>query len=170
MTAYRSPIRQTRDGRYEVRLDPEVRAVLRAAAEQVGDLVTTETGLTRRVYPPAYVAADQEQAESEYQKLVHGALERRHRGCLATLAETATSVTLDREELGQWLSAVETIRLVLGTRLDVSEDMDPPQEDDPSLPEFVLYDLLGLLQETIVDLFARELPEGGVDQVSPGGR
>jgi len=170
VTAYRAPIRPTLDGHYEVLLDPQVRAVLRAAAEQVGDLVTSETELTRRVYPPAYVSIDQTQAENDYQKLVHGALERRHQGCLSTLAATATSVTLDREELGQWLSAVETIRLVLGTRLDVSEDMDPPEDDDPSLPEFVLYDLLGLLQETIVDLFARELPEEGIEGAGPGGR
>ena len=33
---------------------------------------------------------------------------------------------LTESELNAWLSAVGSMRLVLGTRLDVSEDMAPP--------------------------------------------
>ena len=51
--------------------------------------------------------------------------------------------------------------VVLGTRIDVSEDMAEPEGDDPRLPEFALYQLLSVLQEAIIEVLAAELPVDG---------
>ena len=39
---------------------------------------------------------------------------------------TAEAESLSEEEFLAWLDAVGSLRLVLGTRLDVHEDMEPP--------------------------------------------
>jgi hypothetical protein len=53
------------------------------------------------------------------------------------------------------------MRLVLGTRLDVSEDMAPPDPEDPTAPEYALYELLGQLQYLMVEVLAAGLPPEG---------
>ena len=50
---------------------------------------------------------------------------------------------------------------MLGTRLDVSEDMEPPDPEDPTAPEYALYELLGQLQYLMVEVLAAELPDEG---------
>jgi hypothetical protein len=54
------------------------------------------------------------------------------------------------------MGAINDLRLVLGTRLDVSEDMDLDAlaDDDPLTPAFALYGYLGWLQEQIVAALA----------------
>ncbi len=123
--------------------------------------------MTRRLYPPAYVGQDNAKAEAEYRQMVGGVLENHHRQALETLVETADSETLSAEELNAWLAAVGTIRLVLGTRLDVSEDMAEPEGEDPRLPEFALYQLLSVLQEAIIEVLAEDLPVDGAPEGLP---
>ena len=77
------------------------------------------------------------------------------------LAETSNADTLSEPELQAWMSAIGSLRLVLGTRLDVSEDMETPDPDDPSAGEYALYELLGQLQYLMVEVLAAELPEEG---------
>ena len=60
-----------------------------------------------------------------------------------------------------WLSAIGSMRLVLGTRLDVSEDMETPDAEDPTAPEYALYELLGQLQYLMIEVLASELPDQG---------
>ncbi len=117
--------------------------------------------MSRRLYPPAYTARDEERAEQDYRTLVDSALISHHQDAFAVTAATANADILDEAELGAWLSAVGSMRLVLGTRLDVSEDMEPPDPDDPAAPEFALYELLGQLQYIIVEVLAADLPDGG---------
>ena len=162
-----SPIRRQRDGRYRVRLDPAVRALLKSVPEQLLPVLGTDDPMVRRLHPPAYVGDDNAEAEAEYRQLVGGVLENHHRQALDTLIATADADTLSAEELNGWLAAVGSIRLVLGTRLDVSEDMAEPGADDPRLPEFALYQLLSVLQETIIEVLAAELPVDGAPDGLP---
>lgn len=155
------PIRRRRDGRYAVKLDPGVRAVLVTMAEQLAPILSPDEPMTRRLFPPAYPAEEQAGAEQEYRSLVDGALVNRHRQAFAVMAETAQADTLSESELTDWLSAVGSLRLVLGTRLDVSEEMDAPDPDDPSAPEYALYELLGQLQYLMIEVLAAQLPEEG---------
>ena len=161
MTPFAAPIRRRRDGSYAVRLDPTVRAVLRSASQQMVPLLASDDVATRRLFPPAYVGGERAAEEREYRKLVDNALQSHHRHALAVLADTATADTLSSGEINAWLSAVGSMRLVLGTRLDVSEDTTPPPTNDPAAPEHALYDLLGALQEAIISVLASELPREG---------
>ncbi|HWD51807.1 MAG TPA: DUF2017 family protein [Acidimicrobiales bacterium] len=159
--AFASPIRRRRDGRYTVRLPAEVRTMLGSLAEQMSPLIESDDPAVTRLFPPAYIGDDSTDAEKEYRKLVDGALQNHHHQALDILAETVTADTLTADQLSGWLSAIGSMRLVIGTRLDVSEDMPKPAPGDPSESEHAVFDLLGMLQATIVDVLAEELPDEG---------
>ena len=65
---------------------------------------------------------------------------------------TAMNATLTESDLTKWMKAINGIRLVLGTQLDVSEETIAPGDDDPSAPTFALYEYLGYLTENIVQV------------------
>jgi hypothetical protein len=159
-----APIRRRRDGRYAIKLDPGIRAVLATMSEQLSPVLSPDDPMTRRLFPPAYPdQADPaaQNAELEYRNLVDSALVNHHRQAFALVAETADADTLSESELNTWLSAVGSMRLVLGTRLDVSEDMDPPDPSDPIAPEYALYELLGQLQYLMIEVLSAQLPDEG---------
>jgi hypothetical protein len=157
-----APIRRRRDGRYALNLDPSVRAVMVAMTEQLTPLLEAHDPVTKRLFPPAYPGLGFEDVERDYRALVDGALIEHHREAFGVLAETAHADTLSEPELQAWLSAIASLRLVLGTRLDVSEDMEAPDPEDPSAGEYALYDLLGQLQYLVVEVLAAELPDEGL--------
>jgi hypothetical protein len=156
-----APIRRRRDGRYAVKLDPSVRAVLVTMSEQLAPVLSPDEPMTKRLFPPAYPGQLHESAERDYRDLVDGALVNHHRQAFAVMADTAGADVLTDTELDCWLSAIGSMRLVLGTRLDVSEDMESPAPDDPAAPEYALYELLGQLQYLIIEVLAAELPDEG---------
>ena len=49
-----APIRRRRDGRYAVKLDPGVRAVLATMSAQLAPVIGPDEPMTRRLFPPAY--------------------------------------------------------------------------------------------------------------------
>jgi Domain of unknown function (DUF2017) len=156
-----SPIRRRRDGRYTVKLDPNVRAVLVTMSEQLAPVLSPDDPMTKRLFPPAYPSKIDGSAELEYRQLVDSALINHHREAFAVVVETAHAEVLTDAELASWLSAIGSMRLVLGTRLDVSEDMEAPDPDDPTAPEYALYELLGQLQYLMIEVLAAELPDEG---------
>ena len=155
------PIRRRRDGRFAVVLDPGVRALLATMAKELSPMLRPDEPMSRRLFPPAYTGRDERRSERDYRSLVDSALISHHQEAFAVTAATADAEILDESELNAWLSAIGSMRLVLGTRLDVSEDMDPPDPEDPTAPEYALYELLGQLQYVIVDVLAAELPDEG---------
>lgn len=141
-------VRRTRHGRYQINLGPDERAMLRALpADLLERLADPDDPGLRRLFPPAY-GVDEERA-AEYRRLMQDDLVERHREALNVLETTADASELSEEELLGWLNALNQIRLVLGTRLDVSEDDDPGAA--PSNPEQAVYLFLGALQELVVD-------------------
>jgi hypothetical protein len=156
-----APIKRRRDGRYAVKLDPGVRAVLVTMSEQLAPVLSPHEPMTRRLFPPAYTGADDQGAEHDYRELVDDALVNYHQQAFTVVAETANAEILTESELNSWLSAVGSMRLVLGTRLDVSEDMAPPPPEDPTAPEYALYELLGQLQYLLIEVLSAELPDEG---------
>ena len=54
------------------------------------------------------------------------------------------------------MTALNQLRLVLGTRLDVSEDDEPlPDPEDPAAPLHDIYHYLGVLLEAVLDALER---------------
>jgi hypothetical protein len=148
-------VRRTRSGDYEVRLPATERQLLASLVEALraalsGD-VRGEPAL-RRLFPPAYAEPADGAAEAEYQDLVHDELLASRRAALDVLEATADRTRLEEAELLSWMTALNQLRLVLGTRLDVQEDADPqPDPDDPSAPLAAVYTWLGLLLESVID-------------------
>ena len=66
----------------------------------------------------------------------------------------------DEEQLVAWMGSINDIRLVLGTRLDVTEDDrgNEVPDDHPDAQLHAVYHYLGWLEEQIVEALAEGLP------------
>jgi hypothetical protein len=145
----RSPVRRTRSGRYQLRLGAAERELLRALPQQVRPLVESEDPSAHRLFPPAY-DGDPER-EADYRGLVHDELKQRHLRSLSLLEETAGRSDLDEEEVLGWLGALNDVRLVLGTQLDMTEDPPPPDPADENARPMAVYAYLSWLEAKLVD-------------------
>jgi hypothetical protein len=144
-------VKRTRKGEYQLRLSPEERDVLRGLPGQLRALLETDDPSLKRLFPPAY--KDDPALEAEYRHYMAEDLMASHQRSLDVMEETVDADVVTEEQLLGWLGALNDLRLVLGTRLDVTEDMydremDP---DDPDAPAFAVYSYLGVLQEHVVD-------------------
>jgi hypothetical protein len=126
---------------------------------QVLELLAKDDPSTARVFPVAYT--DDARAEADYREMMGSQLLQQHQRSLDTLAATAAAASIDDSEIHQWLDAVEVLRLVLGTQLDVSEGGIEIDAGDPRIDEFTVYHYLSMLQEEIVDALAAALPDAG---------
>ena len=70
-----------------------------------------------------------------------------------------TSDTLDDDTAGAWMRTLNDLRLVVGTRLDVSEDETEVDPDDPDAHLYAVYDYLGFLVDRLVVALTQTLPE-----------
>ena len=70
----------------------------------------------------------------------------------ATLPADGGEVRLDADQAGAWLRTSNDLRLALGTRLDISEDSEPPEEIvDEGDHQLAVYYWLTALQGSLVD-------------------
>ena len=151
----RRTVRRARDGSFQLRLtDDERDLVVNLAAQLRELLVSDETDGLERLYPPAY--ANDPDRESEYRAMVHDELLEKRLAAVDVVEQTATATSLTEEEVNTWMGAINDLRLVLGTRLDVTEDQDFPALDDPSAPAFAVYQYLTHLLAEIVHALSRD--------------
>lgn len=150
----RRRIKRNRSGGFTLRLPAEERDLLRTLPHQLRQLLETDDPSLRRLFPPAYV--DDPEKEADYRRLMADDLVRGRKAALDIVEATIDAEVLDEEQLTAWMGAINDLRLVLGTNLDVSEDMDIDglDEADPRLPAFALYGYLGWLQEQVVAALA----------------
>lgn len=138
-------------GRFALRLGRQERRILAELPEQLRELIEARDPAVSRLFPPAY--PDDPDRESEYRRLVGAELLEGRRAALEVVDSTMRARELDRDQLTAWLGALNDLRLVLGTRLDVSEDPDETDlaEDDPRAPTMALYQYLGWLVAQAVE-------------------
>jgi hypothetical protein len=120
--------------------------------DQLRDLLLDGSSpLLRRLFPTAY-PSDAE-ADAAYADLVGDQLLAAKLDALDTVEATIEGGEFTEEQLIGWMQAVNSLRLVLGTRLDVSEDLDPGDvaDDDPDKALWVSYELLTQMLAIIVD-------------------
>jgi hypothetical protein len=151
-------IERTGPGHYALNLPEEEREVITGLVEQLRDvlLATTDEPIVRRLFPTAY--NEDPARDQEYQQLVRDELLERRLAALATVEATASAEVVDEPTLAGWLAALNDLRLVLGTRLDVSEDDLEVDPDDPEAFAHAVYHYLGLLVGEAVDALGRDLP------------
>ncbi len=122
----------------EVRISEEERQVLGDLMEQLRELLlsTSPEGQLdpslRRLYPAAYV--EETRYEQEYQRSTRDQLLERRLSHLDIVEATLNDVELDSDSVTAWITTLNDLRLVLGTRLDVSED-DESRVLDPKDPQ-----------------------------------
>ena len=152
-------MKRARGGGFDLRIPTEERDLLRSVGPQLRQVLERDAASAQqgedtavsRLFPVAYPTDDDRQ--TEYRLLVHDELLSSHLGALAVLEETAGSDHLDEDQLLAWMRALNHVRLVLGTRLDVTEDGDerPQSASDPRTPAFAVYDYLTYLQGEIIE-------------------
>jgi hypothetical protein len=107
----------------------------------------------RRLFPPAH--ADRE-SEEQYRSLVRDTLVAGRSNALAAVRDTLGRENLSPDEADAWLRALNDLRLVLGTRLDVTEEIDYEELDlhEPHGRDLAVYAYLSWLQEQLVEALA----------------
>jgi hypothetical protein len=152
-------IERTPTGELVLRLPAEERALLRRLPAELGSLLEAapDDPSLRRLFPHAY---DREQDESAYQQLMGGELLKGRRRALTVIAETVDRNRLSSTEAQAWLTALNDLRLVVGTRLGVNEEtlLEDLDQDDPRAPDLALYAYLSWLQEQLVEALASDQP------------
>jgi len=132
-----------------IQLEEEERLILVDLAGQFRSVVADDhdPGL-RRLYPTAY--PDNPDWNADYTGLVHDDLVQLRLEAANTVEATAGSPSLADDELADWMQVLNGLRLLLGTRLDISEeDQFDPEADDA--PARALLAWLGfLLEEAVV--------------------
>jgi len=151
-----------RHGRIRPGLEAPERELLRMLPEQARELVDHDDPTAQRLFPVAY--PDDAAAQNDYHEIMGTQLLEHHQQALDAMMATVDEPTIDADELAGWLGAVEVLRLLLGTQLDVSEDMvdmDPIDPDDPRADQFTVYQYLSMLQNEIVEALSAALPRDG---------
>jgi hypothetical protein len=151
-------IKRARRGGYELRLPTVERELVASLVGQLRGVLTADgvatDPATRRLFPSAY--ADDAVRDEEYRELVRDDLLAGRLGALDVVEATVGATSLTEEEVLAWMGAVNDLRLVLGTTLDVSEETD--FDVDPSHPDgqaLAVYHYLSFLLESIVEALAR---------------
>jgi len=158
MSTYEPSIERRDDGTFDVDIPREQRDVLRDLPRQLDELVSDGDAdsdpALRRLFPSADL--DDPEHASEFDQLVRGELVSQRHTAIDTMRRTIDSDRLSEDELTSWLAVVNDLRLVLGTRLDVTEETTPDDFDerDPRTPAFALYAYLSYLEETMVEALA----------------
>jgi hypothetical protein len=119
------------------------------------DGAAPEDPVLGRLFPAAYQDPD---AAAEFRRLTEvdlrsaklaNATEVRDR-----LVASGGRFSLDTEQAERWLSALNDLRLAMGTRLGVTEEtpeeLESRAREDPQAAQLHIYEWLGYLQETLV--------------------
>ena len=145
-----------RDGDFVLRLAVEERALVSRLLDELAALLTDppDPAMTTRLFP--VVHPDRPEQEAEYQRLMRDELVTSRLAGIQTvkgvLAGTSKKVTFTEAELVAFMQALNSVRLVLGTMLDVSEDDDVTEA--PLVPEYQLYAYLSWVLDSAVHVLA----------------
>ncbi|WP_347059783.1 DUF2017 family protein [Blastococcus sp. HT6-30] len=151
---------RSRGGRLVARLDPAETGIIGLLLDQLEQLLDADpadsTGdpVIARLFPAGH-RSDAALAE-DYRGLTEQSLRGGKSDDLATVRATLPDgggeVRLDTDQAGAWLRTSNDLRLALGTRLDISEESEPPEEIvDEGDHQLAVYYWLTALQGSLVD-------------------
>ncbi len=171
--------RRTLTGRISCRLDASERGLLTDLVGQLLGMVAVEASTgdedplaamvgidlnaTRpqdpalmRLFPDAYL--DDDDAAAEFRRYTQRSLrstkQANAQAVLDSLSNSGDKLVLSDGQVPAWLGSLNDLRLVLGTRLEITDDgHEIPEDLDPEDPTFGLhhiYDWLTYLQESLV--------------------
>jgi len=153
----RDRVKRRGTGRYEIRLRASERVLMADLVAMLREqlLASTDDPSVRRLFPPAY--PDDAERDAGYQVLTRDELLEHKLAALDTVEATLDGGELDEAAMTAWMTTLNSLRLVLGTRLDAGEE--PPQldEDDPLAPAYAVYEVLGWVLSQVVDALSADL-------------
>ena len=141
--------RRNGDGSFSVTIPQAEREHVGMLIEDMRELIADQDQFTWRLFPNPY--PDHEKAADQYAEMIGDELREKHIAALDVVRDTLDAKRLEAEQLNAWMHAVNHVRLVIGTRLDVTEESDFDDfadEVDRSL--FLTYVYLGYMLEQIV--------------------
>jgi Domain of unknown function (DUF2017) len=159
----RDRVKRKGAGRYQVRLRPNERILVGDLVGQLREqlLASTDEPSVRRLFPPAY--PDDPERDAGYQVLTRDELLESKLAAIDVVERTLDGSELDDAGMTAWMGTLNSLRLVLGTRLDVDEELPTLDADDPLAPAYAVYEYLGWLLSQVVDALNTDLPPPTTD-------
>lgn len=147
------PVEAVGDGTFVINLDEHDRHTMIGFVEQLDELLLSDRSdpRLRRLFPVAY--HNDPEHDAEYQKYMHDELRQSRAQSIAVVKEALESANpITEAQLHGLMMVLNSLRLVLGTLLDVDEstDTDDIEESDPLYGQAQLYGYLGWLLEWTV--------------------
>jgi hypothetical protein len=160
------PVFRLKNGNYKIELADDHRQLITQLVEQLRDSLatTTDDSNLRRLFPTAY--NNDAKKDAEYQRLMRDELlESRLAAIDVTIKVIAQNDEISAEEIDAFARSINSLRLVLGTTLDIAEsdygsqndtqqsensDGDETSGADEYLIQKELYEYLGWLLEWTV--------------------
>jgi len=161
----KGPVRRVGPRVFELRLSEQERDAVRTFNGQLRVLLTSEDPSSdpavARLFPPA-LAQDDVLGNLEYEQHHGDELLAGRLAALDTVDRTLELERLNEHELLAWLGSLNSIRLVIGTRLGVTEEStaDDFAGDERNAEMFELYGYLTWLQGWVIEALDEELREG----------
>jgi len=143
-------------------LDPaeaQLLAVLPGELQEVFDGPLNDSA-AERLFPRAYLDPTEEEAEAEWRAMVHPDLLRQRLDSLAVVRASLEraapagewlETALTPDEVQSWLGVLNDPRLMLGTRLEITEDEPLIEPNDPNANAYAVYYWLTALLTDLVD-------------------
>lgn len=161
------PFKATRGGVLTARLEPAEAGIVGLLLDQLEQLLTADPDdvgtdpVLERLFPDGH-RSDPELA-ADYRDLTESSLRGGKADDLATVRASLPAeggeVRLDADQAGAWLRTSNDLRLALGTRLDISEDTEPPEDvADETDQQLAVYYWLTALQGSLVDALVASRP------------
>ncbi len=132
----------------------------------LGRMVSGESvvdAVTKRLFPRAYLDPTAEDAEAQWQEMVHDDLVETRLAALADVVQSlddavaargrddARELVLDAERAARWLTVLNDARLAIGTALGVTPEWDFAALD-PAAPDYELHAVYAWLTELLAAL------------------
>ena len=140
------------------RLDPAEAGVLGMLLDQLEMLLDSDDAAGDPVLARLLPDGNRNDAEAsaEYRELTESSLRSGKADDLAmvraSLPDGGGDVVLDPDQAAAWLRSTNDLRLALGTRLEISEDTEPPDDVvDEESQQLAVYYWLTALQGSLVD-------------------
>jgi hypothetical protein len=134
------------DSESESSADPLAKMLNMSGSTQISD----DPALAR-LFPDGYT--DDEHASADFRRFTEQDLRATKIAALATVRENLNDwtgkSTVSAQQAQDWLKALNDLRLVLGTRLEITDEVETDFEADE--PGIHLYNYLTYLQGTLID-------------------